>query len=224
VAAHQRGMLQYLLSFVTEIQVESTSSRYNPKLDVVFSAGRYRLDTVDATYSYEDKYASYGTALYEIRDHLKNMRSVLVLGLGLGSIPFMLQKKYQFTGAIDCVEIDEAVIALAKKYYPKEGTWEKLHIIHRDAGDFIPYNTNRYDLVAVDLFIGKDIPEQFHSTTFLQALKNAVAPGGIILFSRLSSNTRKEKRLNMALPEIFTGAKEIDTNGNLILCWQAPVS
>lgn len=216
--------VKFLLSFLTEIPVESTSSPINPKLDIVLSNGRYRLNTETATYSFEDKYNSFGTALEVIKSSLPNFKSVLVLGLGLGSIPFMLYKKYQFPGQITCVDIDPEIIRLAKKYFPVQPLPSNIHFIEKDAGDFTSNTGEKFDLVAVDLFIDRDIPAKFHETAFLQDLKNIVAPGGLLLFSRLTDNYTADRRLNMGLKNIFPDATEIDTGGNLILRWNRPLS
>ena len=216
------GIIKYLLSFLSEIHIETTSSKINPLLHVVFSAGRFKLNTASATYSFEDRYSSFSSALDAIKKHLPSFQSALVLGLGLGSIPYLLQKQHHFAGRIDCVEIDQKVIDLAKRYYPTQPLPEQLNIIHEDANTFIRNNMAKYDLIMVDLFIDRDIPSSFHEERFLNALKTSVSPGGIVLFSRLKENHIPEKTLNERLKNIFSMGKEIDTGGNLILRWQAP--
>jgi spermidine synthase len=97
-----------------------------------------------------------------------------------------------------------------------------MHIICSDALQFISENKAVYDLVTVDLFIDTQIPVPFHSSGFLLDLRRSIAPGGTLLFSRLAGNWRRDAHLIRELGNIFPGAEEIDTNGNLILCWKAP--
>ncbi len=168
------GFGKYLLSFIQDVKIETASSQFNPWLEVVFSEGKFLLSSKTATYSYEDKYESYKGAFNYVRNEIKNMQSALVLGLGLGSIPYLLQSKYGFQSRIDCVEIDEVIIRLARKYYPSANGLSKLDIYHADACGWIKQNTKQYDLVAVDLFIDTDVPEKFHSAEFLgSVLKNS---------------------------------------------------
>ncbi len=222
MASNRPGFLKYAASFFAEIPIESVSGPLNPRLDIVLSAGRYKLNTETATYSFEDKYGSFGTALEQVKDALPKFKSALVLGLGLGSIPFILLKKYRFTGEIICVEIDPLIIQLAAKYFPIWPIPENLEFIQQDAADFIGSNHRKFDLVAIDLFIDRDIPKKFHDLRFLEALKKSVAPGGILLFSRLTDNFTADRPLNLALKNIFPDAGEIDTGGNLILHWNCP--
>ena len=223
MASQKPGILKYLLSFLTEIPVASTSSPINPKLDIVFSAGRFKLNTETATYSFEDKYGSFGTELEKIKVNLPDYKAALVLGLGLGSIPYMLVKKYNFIGEIVCVEIDPVIIQLAAHYFPIQPLPHNLKFVQSDAADFVTSNQHKFDLIAVDLFIDRDIPLKFHDSTFLKSLKETLAPGGLLLFSRLTDNYVADRTLNMELKNIFPDAEEIDTNGNLILRWNSPV-
>ena len=105
-----------LLSYLFEIHIESTSSDYNPHLYVSLQKGRYQLSTANAIYSFEDLYDNFSDAFKEIDLDQLNVQNVLILGFGLGSIPIILEqkfnKKYFYTG----VEIDEEVLYLANKY------------------------------------------------------------------------------------------------------------
>ena len=196
MTAIKRNVFQYCLSFLKQIKVESTSGEYSGPLEVVLFEGRYMLNSENATYSFEDKYTSYRTALFTIAEEIKSMKSALVLGLGLGSIPYMLQTKFGFKGTISCVELDKTIIRLAKKYYPAQDL-----------------------LSALDIH-DKNVPRQFHSETFLQQLKNSLSANGILLFSRLAEKSRSEKTLIDNLKKVFPSAIEIDTAGNLILCYK----
>lgn len=220
MTAIKRNVFQYCLSFLKQIKVESTSGEYSGPLEVVLFEGRYMLNSENATYSFEDKYTSYRTALFTIAEEIKSMKSALVLGLGLGSIPYMLQTKFGFKGTISCVELDKTIIRLAKKYYTDQDLLSALDIHDSDALMWMQLNSQQFDLITVDLFIDKNVPRQFHSETFLQQLKNSLSANGILLFSRLSEKSRSEKTLIDNLKKVFPSAIEIDTGGNLILCYK----
>lgn len=217
----RHGLFQYLWSFVKEIQLESTSGDYSSSLEVILFEGRYMLNTPEATYSFEDRYTSYRSALKTITIDIKTISSVLVLGLGLGSIPQMMQKLHHYRGEIDCVEIDNVIIRLAEKYYPSQTQFHKLKIYNADALQWIRNNENKYDLIAVDLFISKIVPEQFHQIDFLIRLKDALSSKGVLLFSRLKENINLEQELSNNLFNVFEGGKDIDTGGNLIYCYKS---
>ena len=107
-------LIKRILSYIKDIPIVSTSSEYNEILDLYLVKGRYQLCTENAIYSYGDKYDNFANAFKQI--DLDKVNDVLILGLGLASIPYILetihQKAFNYTG----VEIDDEVIYLASKY------------------------------------------------------------------------------------------------------------
>lgn len=210
-----------LLSYITHLRIERVQSEWNDTLEMILADGRYMLNTSGATYSFEDKYTSFRKALQHTESDIRQYKTALVLGLGLGSVPYMLQKQFGFNQVIDCVEIDPAVIALAEKYYANPAGWSNLHITCADAVDWIQANQKQYDLIIADVFIDTKVPVSLHSRTFLTQLRKAVAPGGTLLFSRLQSRQRFERDLWNNLQTVFPEAAAIDTGGNVILHFKA---
>ncbi len=216
MATVKKSLGQYLLSFLKQIQIETTSGEFSDSLEVVLFEGRYMLNTANATYSFEDRYTSYKTALQTISQQIPQMKTGLVLGLGLGSIPQMLQRNFNFKGEIECVEIDGKIIQLAERYYPSAPLFNQLTVHKNDALAWMELNTKQFDLIAVDLFIDKKVPPQFHTKTFMVNLKNALQPNGILLFSRMTENYKTEQTLINNLKLVFPEGKPIDTGGNMI--------
>lgn len=211
-----------ILSYLTPITLEKVQSAVSGELQVVMDSGRVMLNSPAATYSYEDRYTSFQKALKEISPRLSGVQRALVLGLGLGSVPYMLQKHYAAGYPIDCVEVDPEVIRLAHTYYPLPEKLPLLHIQEADAIAWMAHNTGIYDLVIVDIFIDTKVPESARGVDFLRNLRRSVAPGGTLLFSRLLSRQRFEQELWANLRTVFPEGYEIDTGGNVILCFQAP--
>lgn len=57
---------------------------------------------------------------------------------------------YSYTG----VEIDDAVIYLASKYVLPD-VISDIHLIQADAFSYIQQDSNRYDIIAMDIFISE---------------------------------------------------------------------
>lgn len=220
----KKRSFKQIISFVKQIHIESRKGQFGDNLEVLLWNGKYMLNSPNATYSYEDRYTSYRSALYLIKPELLNVRSVLVLGLGLGSIPQMLQKIHKIGCDIHCVEYDKTIIELAEKYYPASCDISKIKIHHSDALEWMKKNTNKFDLITVDLFIDKHVPEKFYSEDFMISLKNALSKQGVLLFSRLKENYKSERSLHQNLQKVFLGGKDIDTGGNLIYCFKTSAS
>ena len=81
-----------ILSYFFEFHIESAPSEINPHLYVSLNRGRYQLSTANAIYSFEDLYDNFFDAFKKVNLDQYPIKNVLVLGLGLGSIPLMLEK------------------------------------------------------------------------------------------------------------------------------------
>ena len=174
-----------LLSYLTEFHIETTSSEYNPHLHVSLNRGRYQLCTENAIYSYDDLYNNYSDAFRLIDLDNLPIKKVLVLGFGMGSIPFILEKaynkKYHYTG----VEIDEEVIYLATKYTLPRVT-SSIEMICANAELWVRQCEEKFDMITVDIFLDDIIPHAFEQTNFLEQTKSLLSPEGILLYNRLS--------------------------------------
>lgn len=181
----QPSILHFFLSHLFEVPLLTTGSEYNPELKVVLHRGRYKLLTDGAIYSYGDLYSNYRKA-FEWLDWSKvEIKSCLVLGLGLGSIPQMLTQKFQQNIRFTAVEIDEVVTNLAYNYVLKPNNI-KVEVFSADAASFLQWHTGRYDLICSDVFKGDEIPADLQTGEALEALKRLLRPNGILLYNRLS--------------------------------------
>src|SRR4051794_6947782 len=114
-----------------------------------------------------------------------DIKRVLVLGLGAGSIPAYLQR-FVPDAAIDAVELDPGVIDVAKKYFGLRETGN-FHMIPGDARMFLNRHTEPYDLIFVDAFTGSYIPFHLMTKEFYQLVRNRLSPHGVAAFNFLPS-------------------------------------
>lgn len=208
-----------LLSYVKEVEIERTRSIYNEELNVSLVKGEYQLSTKEAIYSYGLRYDNYYTAFKQVKlQELGN--SALLLGLGLGSIPYMLEKSFKRQFDYTAIEIDEEVIHLASKYVLDELDSE-IYTIQADAINFIALNEARFDFVAMDVFVSDYIPEAFETIEFLEDLKETVSDDGLLLFNRLyyydKDKRKTETYFETVFKKVFPKGSKLDINGNWIL-------
>ena len=209
-----------MLSYLTEIQIEFIQSDYNTDLQVLLKNGRYQLCTPHAIYSYADKYDNFRLTFERLKLETNTINNVLLLGFGLGSIPYMLElkfgKKYTYTG----VEIDEAVIYLASKYVMDELKSE-IELIHVDAHTFISQNKIKYDLICIDIFIDDKIPEIFLTKEFLHLTSESLSKNGCLLFNHLAHNvndiSQAKNYFNDMFSKVFTDGTYLDVNKNMMM-------
>jgi predicted membrane-bound spermidine synthase len=115
----------------------------------------------------------------------QDIKRVLVLGLGAGSIPVYLQRFVPGV-MIDAVEIDPGVIDVARKYFGLRETG-KFHLIPGDARMFLNRHAEPYDLIFVDTFSGSYIPFHLMTKEFYQLVRNRLSPHGVAAFNFLPS-------------------------------------
>jgi spermidine synthase len=116
-------------------------------------------------------------------------RSVLIIGLGGGTLPRALQEVNP--GArIDVVEIDPAVVNVARRYFDL-GESSKLNVIEADGRVHVKRalrGQQRYDLIMLDAFDHEYIPEHLLTQEFLKEVKSLLAPGGVLAANTFSSS------------------------------------
>jgi spermidine synthase len=95
-----------------------------------------------------------------------NVNSILILGLGGGTLAKLLRKKYP-TAKITGLEIDPMMIELGKKYLELDKY--DIDIKIKDTNKF---KFGKYDLVIVDMYSGDNFPKEFESEEFLNKLTN----------------------------------------------------
>jgi len=211
---------QTVRSHLFDVHIESASSSFNEKLTVLLCKGRYQLVTNNAIYSYGDLYTNYRRAFDKINITQFDIQNVLVLGWGLGSIPYMLEEKYEQNYHYTAVEIDEKVLYLANKYVTQY-LKSPIESICSDAYPFVMESQAKFDMICMDVFVDDEVPEQFQHVGFLENLKQMLGENGILLFNRLYL-TKKDKRLTRAFYEnaflkVFPDGDYIDVGGNWII-------
>ena len=190
-----------LLSYLTDVEIEETSSLLNPKLIVYLSRGRIKLCTANAIYSEADHYYNFTEIFEEIKISRLKIPHTLVLGLGLGSIPFMLEKIFHVETEYKLIELDPIVIDLFNQYV-RDDLSSTMSIIHMDAFEFMTTNSQKYDLICVDIFIDRTTPIIFEHFEFLNALKYSLNNNGTLIFNRLLENN-PDKVSNKGFDDLF---------------------
>jgi spermidine synthase len=212
---------QYLLSYFTEVNLETSSSIYNEVLEVNLVKGRYQLCTEEAIYSFADKYDNFKLTFEKMNAKSLDFENVLLLGFGLGSVPYMLEKLFNKTCSVTGVEIDEEVIYLASKYVLPELKSE-INLIQADALAYIMLSTNKYDFIIMDVFQSDVIPDVFEDMDFLNQVKELLTDEGIFMYNRLAY-TEDDKKIsktffNNNFKKCFPDAYLLEVKGNYMLC------
>jgi spermidine synthase len=120
-------------------------------------------------------------------------KNTLYLGLAGGVSINQLLNFYDIT--IDAVEIDPAVVNVAKEYFNvKEG--DHLRIYVSDGRQFLK-TSGKYDLIDVDVFNGADIPYHMVSTEFFNETSAHMTEDGLLMMNVL--NDKGDRALTHAI-------------------------
>ncbi len=118
--------------------------------------------------------------------HINGAKSVLFLGAAGGTALRQLVGVYpdlEVTG----VELDPAVIAVAKRYFGLAGL-PRLRLVADDARWHLSRSTRRYDMIAIDLYVTGHIP--FFTTTreFFELVRQRLEPDGLLMMNILAQS------------------------------------
>ena len=105
-------------------------------------------------------------------------KRAMVVGLGGGTIPGLLHKHYPQL-AIDVVDIDPVVVEAAKTFFGfrEDAT---MHVYVDDGRKFIEKCKQPYDIIFLDAYGANSIPYALATKEFLQAVRRATGPKGVV--------------------------------------------
>lgn len=208
------------LSYLAEIHIESASSAFNPHLYISLRKGRYQLSTARAIYSYGDLYSNFDQTFQRLDLDRLPGDEVLLLGLGIGSIPYILEKKLGRSYYYTAVEIDEVVMDLASRYVLPDLT-SPIELVCADAYAYALQTPRQFDLICMDVFLDDQIPAPFESEVFLEALRDSIRSGGVLLFNRLAAKpadiASAEAFFQKRFLPVFPEAASLDVENNRML-------
>jgi spermidine synthase len=108
-----------------------------------------------------------------------DVKSMLMIGLGAGTVPKQVTQAFGAEVTIDGVEIDPAIIEIGRKYFAMNEP--NLRAIAQDGRYFMLTNNQKYDIIGMDAYRQPYIP--FHLTTkeFFQLAKNRLTSQGTVV-------------------------------------------
>ncbi len=192
---------KYLSYIVDVVEARYTSPRH-PLLEVIWHHGARRLVTPRAVYSDEKRYVHFRKALAALPWERWNPRQALILGLGMGSIPAIIEKQLRKRIAIVAVEFDPEIIHIATRTLLHD-LRNPLEIVEADAYRFIRHNRRRFDLVCMDVFVDEHVPAPFQTAAFVRGLRDALSPGGILLYNLPAFSPTQTKRSRRFFSEVI---------------------
>ncbi|MCU0284902.1 MAG: fused MFS/spermidine synthase [Acidobacteria bacterium] len=130
-----------------------------------------------------------------------NPQSVLVLGLGGGSIPMMFYHACPNI-RIDVVEIDPVIYEVAEKYFNFISD-SRVTVYIDDASHFLKNNGAQYDIIIMDAFIGQRQKSTLTTSDFFLAASKHLNPEGLFVTNLMTKYEKRFEKMKLKLGKIF---------------------
>ncbi len=99
------------------------------------------------------------------------------------------------------MESDPEVLKLAGKYF-NSARLPRLKLVNEDALDFMQKNSDRFDLIIVDIYLDKYVPEQFEQIDFFNKVLNSLKPSGIMVFNKMICDASARRTASILMQNI----------------------
>lgn len=183
--------LKHITSYLYPIVIEQCIGNISPYLEVTLVNGKYMLDTSKVNYSYGSLHKVFDQAFHNFNIKSREVKNVLILGFGAGSVASLLTEKYNIDCNLTGIEKDPIVIHLARKYFDLN-RFKNLELICEDAYDYVQTHNKKFDVIVVDIYIDDQVPKCFHEKRFLKQLDRLLQDQGVLFFNKMVT-TQKQK-------------------------------
>jgi len=153
------------------------------------------------------------TALYLNR----SPRRVLIVGLGGGTLPRALRHLLATT-RIDVVEIDPAMVRVAKQFFDFEEDG-RLHVAGEDARAYIKRARARglrYDLVMLDACGQEYIPEHLMTREFLLEVRDVLSDRGVLVANTFATSKLYDRE-SVTYNNVFGRFYQLELDNRIIV-------
>jgi len=188
------------LSYSFPVLLERAGNGVNDYVELYLSRNRLQLATYDALYSDDDKYVPALVAVNTIKKELPKIKRVLSLGAGLGSIVSVLRSNGSRPETW-LVDTNATTLGWAREYLMTDQ--QAIHFECIDAQEFIQQTQQYFDLVFVDIFIGKTVPGFVTEKCFWEQCKRLLNPEGVLAFNFIESKAIPLADVNANFSAVF---------------------
>lgn len=205
-----------------QITLFKTNSPINAQIEVVKDLFGTSIKVDNLTQSGNLIETIWKKTLKKIHKQNPDYKNCLILGLGGGSTAKLVRQTWTDIKIVG-VDIDPVMVDLGKKYL-KLGEQE-VDIKILDAYEFIQKSKQKYDLILVDLYQGRSVPEQFSTEKFATLIKHTTYNNSTVIFNRLySGQTRSDAvKFLKILEKVFDSVDPVYPLANvLFVCGSKP--
>jgi spermidine synthase len=143
----------------------------------------------------------------------KKVGSVLEIGFGGGRTSWYLHRFFP-TVPITSVELDPAVVALAKKHFGIKDE-PNFHLVTSDGRMFLASAKARYDIILIDAYRGPFVPFHLLTKEFYQLVKDRLTEGGVVA-QNVEPSTMLFDSAVKTMQAVFSQVDFYEASGNIV--------
>lgn len=196
------GLIKHILSYLWDFKIERITSEKNGLLEVTYQYGRYILNSENANYSFELLHRVFQKGLSKIDDYF-HPNTILNLGMGAGSTLKILREEKGWQGSIVSVEHDPEIVRLADKYF-NINSYSDHRIELVDAMRYLENSEESFDLIVIDLFRDRRVPEKFTSIDFYQLVSRHLNQNGKVVANFISDEVKMDLNIRNLITQLET--------------------
>ena len=130
--------------------LRQSAGAVNDRLFLYLYRNQFQLATEDAIYSDGDRYEPAKATVTHLTPFLPEMKKVLILGTGIGSMVRVLRRN-GFVPSCTIVEKDKIVLQWAMELFEGEN-YKNIEPVCSDAQVYMEQNKQKFDFIFIDIF------------------------------------------------------------------------
>jgi spermidine synthase len=218
-----------LASAQTEQQlIEERSSTYNNIYvykhgsNVIMNFGHNKRFFTESVYNTKDElelpvaYTRFMTVALAYTSRLDNL---LEIGFGGGRTAWYLHKQIPSLD-ITCVELDPAVVELAKKHFGVRPE-DKFKINVADGRSYMVKSKESWDVIMIDAYRGPFVPFHLLTEEFFKLVKSKLKPGGVVV-QNIEPSTMMFDSALATIQKVFANVELYDVGNYVVVAYDGP--
>ncbi len=138
-----------------------------------------------------------------LSEWLPGVKSLMLLGTGLASAIHVLDRRGLVIDSAVLVDVDPHILQLAEMLIPTGAVSNKAFVC-ADVREYILADDPPHsDLLIVDVFIGRSVPDGICTTDFLSKCKEKINPGGRFVMNYMVSKPESWWAFRKDIEKVF---------------------
>jgi spermidine synthase len=146
--------------------------------------------------------------------YARGLDNMLEIGFGGGRTAWYLHKHIPSLD-ITCVELDPAVVELAKKHFGVREA-DKFEIAIADGRRYMVKSKETWNVIMIDAYRGPFVPRHLLTEEFYQLVKAKLKPGGVVV-QNVEPRTMMFDSALATILKVFPNVEGYDAGGNYVL-------